>query len=119
MFQRFSEVFRGPLRDPLRGRFPRRGSQSCCPSACCPLSFLEQEKDNKLKLFVAKERPIRHPSFFFQRKILRKSPWVCGFGALCQEMRDIHLIKRLQKGCLGWGAKRFLLKKSFRALSFL
>ena len=27
---------RGPLRDPLRGRFPLRGSQSCCPYSVAP-----------------------------------------------------------------------------------
>ena len=31
VFRVFWEVFRGPLRDPLIGRFPLRGSQSCCP----------------------------------------------------------------------------------------
>ena len=30
-FLEVSEVFRSPLRDPLRGRFPLRGSRSCCP----------------------------------------------------------------------------------------
>ena len=38
-FRDFLEVFRGPLRDPLRGRFPLR--RSCCPQSCCPLNFLQ------------------------------------------------------------------------------
>ena len=42
-FQRFSEaeVFRDFLETLSEADFPLRGSQTCCPSSCCPLIFLQ------------------------------------------------------------------------------
>ena len=38
-FQRFSEVFRGPLRDPLRGRFPSQKLSVLLPLIVLPLEL--------------------------------------------------------------------------------
>ena len=64
VFRDFSEVFRGPLRDPLRGRFPSQRLSVLLPLIVLPLEL--SPKTGKIKTYTGTSPPL------FSKKAM---PW--------------------------------------------